>query len=296
MDVSKLCRSCMEEVAPWECENVDQKTMEMFSFCTNIEIPVDDNLPRHFCYKCTVLLESTYTYIKKARRVNGKLKRIIQKSTNNFVDKFLNKTNSVEAEKPDENVLLNNFIEPEKINDETNDVKVNLNNVDHDIFDDDDEDDKCLSEFKSENVDIKLEPEEDSSSTVVSKEAALQVSESDDKNKNNGHSSKMKFKSKKCQICKKNFASKGWYSRHMKTAHAGDTSKELGELKKKKSHKKQRETKETGDQKGEIKCRVCDKVFSSKAWRTKHLNEQHSESVDGQKVFLCPYCPKSKLT
>lgn len=37
-DISKLCRCCMKEVATWEKENFNASAVEMFCFCTNIEV------------------------------------------------------------------------------------------------------------------------------------------------------------------------------------------------------------------------------------------------------------------
>lgn len=38
MDIYKLCRGCMKEVASWEKENFDIRAVEMFCFCTNIRV------------------------------------------------------------------------------------------------------------------------------------------------------------------------------------------------------------------------------------------------------------------
>lgn len=38
MDITKLCRSCMREVASWEKENFNDSAVEMFCFCTNIKV------------------------------------------------------------------------------------------------------------------------------------------------------------------------------------------------------------------------------------------------------------------
>lgn len=38
MDISKLCRCCMKEVASWEKENFNANAVEMFCFCTNIKV------------------------------------------------------------------------------------------------------------------------------------------------------------------------------------------------------------------------------------------------------------------
>ncbi|KAI5637350.1 zinc-finger double domain-containing protein [Phthorimaea operculella] len=291
MEVVNLCRSCMVEIATWECDDVDQNTMEMFSFCTNIEISQDDKLPKHFCYNCTVLLESSYAYIRTARLVNGKLKKLVQNGCINFVNNFLNKAADQivfkEREKIDNKNIIPNYINGEKKTENSED-KVSTNDIDH-LFDDDD--DICLSKFKSEN-ELKTENEIKTELDDINDNVAVGTPVPD-VNGSIAENSKILLKPS-CNICKKEFSSDGWLTRHMKTVHTEKSKKKkkLASISKKK-HAIQKETKETGDPNNEIKCRVCDKVFSSKQARTKHLNDEHSSTVNGKRVFLCPYCPKT---
>ncbi|XP_063545818.1 zinc finger protein 11-like [Cydia strobilella] len=81
MDTSRLCRSCMKEVASWELENYDQRAVYMFTLCTNIQIPENDMLPKQFCYDCTIKIESSYTFIKEAQHVNDTLTNLLTQRT-----------------------------------------------------------------------------------------------------------------------------------------------------------------------------------------------------------------------
>ncbi|XP_048005563.1 zinc finger protein 37A-like [Leguminivora glycinivorella] len=81
MDTSRLCRSCMKEVASWELENFDQRAVFMFTHCTNIQIPENDILPRQFCYDCTIKIESSFTFIKEAQHVNETLTNLLTQRT-----------------------------------------------------------------------------------------------------------------------------------------------------------------------------------------------------------------------
>ncbi|KAF9412686.1 hypothetical protein HW555_008894 [Spodoptera exigua] len=85
MDTSNLCRSCMKEVASWEKENFDPRVVEMFCFCTNIAISEDDKLPKQFCYDCAIKIESAFTYITEAHKVDATLKNIISRTNTSII-------------------------------------------------------------------------------------------------------------------------------------------------------------------------------------------------------------------
>ncbi|KOB65144.1 Uncharacterized protein OBRU01_23680 [Operophtera brumata] len=85
MDVSSLCRSCMKEVASWEREKFDARAVEMFSFCTNLRITEEDQLPQQFCYSCLNKIESSYSFIIEAQKVHVTLKNIVSRSDTSII-------------------------------------------------------------------------------------------------------------------------------------------------------------------------------------------------------------------
>ncbi|RVE48457.1 hypothetical protein evm_006893 [Chilo suppressalis] len=85
MDISQLCRSCMKELSIWENEEVDDRTVEMFYYCTNIKVARDEKLPKQFCKDCIVKLESSYKYITDAQKTDVTLRNIISRSENSVI-------------------------------------------------------------------------------------------------------------------------------------------------------------------------------------------------------------------
>lgn len=44
MNISFLCRSCMKEIKLMDIDNYNEKIVEMFSYCTRIEVSSRDHL------------------------------------------------------------------------------------------------------------------------------------------------------------------------------------------------------------------------------------------------------------
>ncbi|XP_022113046.2 gastrula zinc finger protein XlCGF57.1 [Pieris rapae] len=83
MDVTNMCRGCMQKVS---CdEEKSTRIVEMFCYCTNISISEDENLPKRFCYECRKDIELAFTFIKKAQNVNVTLKNITSRNTSVIV-------------------------------------------------------------------------------------------------------------------------------------------------------------------------------------------------------------------
>ncbi|KAM3957039.1 uncharacterized protein ACR2FA_008972 [Aphomia sociella] len=205
MDVSKLCRSCMKEVASWERENFDSRATDMFSFCTNIKITEDDNLPRQFCYDCIIKIESSYTYIIEAQKVNITLKNVVSRATSVIVEPDSHTRNSLS------NDIANNIkFTPSNCN-----VGGTIDNFDEPVFFDDIEND-CQNNFGSCNMtDEKVEQKLSDSNNVEKQDSNKDVSVKETENVGEN-------KKNICPVCRKCFTSKAWFAKHMEKEHTGN--------------------------------------------------------------------------
>ncbi|XP_052747502.1 uncharacterized protein K02A2.6 isoform X1 [Bicyclus anynana] len=244
MDISNLCRSCMKEVASWERENFDARAVEMFCFCTNIKIMEDIKLPKQFCYDCTIKIESCFTFIKEAQNVNITLKNIASRSDTSII---------IEPES-----VKNCLTEPNRLRLTLPDYKLSIgvsNYTEQDIFDETDYNrnesailttdlpilptktiellqstEKCNLPIHNElernsnlKLDttissVKIEPKRDDNITVgVPERVATR--------KNNVCKTDVtvldEAKKLACPVCRKQFTSKKWYSKHMDKEHSG---------------------------------------------------------------------------
>ncbi|KAJ8734452.1 hypothetical protein PYW08_013702 [Mythimna loreyi] len=203
MDTSKLCRSCMKEVASWEKDNFEPRTVEMFCFCTNIAISEDDTLPKQFCFDCIIKIESAFTYITEAHKVDATLKNIISRTNTSII---------IEPEthsRPIDNLKLT--LPDYKIS-------VTVDNYDeHILFDNID---LPASHTSHTNVEKPLE-EIEVIQNVTEEERREDVQENDAKNQECVKETINVDDTKKnvCPVCRKAFTSKTWFNKHMKKEH-----------------------------------------------------------------------------
>ncbi|XP_004928701.1 zinc finger protein 664 [Bombyx mori] len=278
MDLSLLCRSCMKEVASWERENFDPKAVEMFCFCTNIKVFDGDTLPKQFCYDCTIKIESAYTFITEALKVNVTLKNII--SNTNIVitvQPDLKNTEGLESRLTLPECKISSTIE--------NYSDIILNALDY----------VHLNESEPEKV-----PEQN----VLNNHQERVCEEKKD--------IKVEEKKNVCPVCHKGFTSKAWFNKHMVNEHNGqkymcnECSKTFNKITQLKSHM----TTHAEDRK--FICSTCGKRYKHRKQLTTHLRA-HSDvrpyacetcnkrfklksvlkchmKVHSDKQYLCSYC------
>uniref|UniRef100_A0A2A4JB14 Protein krueppel n=1 Tax=Heliothis virescens TaxID=7102 RepID=A0A2A4JB14_HELVI len=194
MDTSNLCRSCMKEVSSWEKENFNPRAVEMFCFCTNISITENDKLPKQFCYDCVIKIESAFTYITEAHKVDATLKNIISRTDTSII---------VEPEtisRPKDNLKLTLPDYKISVAVDNYDEQVLFDNIDLPASDN-----HVMSEKPLEDIDLiqNAEVEMIDTSNEVAQEKVL-VEET---------------KKNVCPVCRKAFTSKTWFDKHMKKEH-----------------------------------------------------------------------------
>ncbi|XP_047539445.1 zinc finger protein 771-like [Vanessa atalanta] len=207
MDISRLCRSCMREVASWEKDNFNNSTVEMFCFSTNIKITDNEKLPRQFCYDCVIKIESCYTFIKEAQNVNITLKNIASRSETSIIiepETFKSiepETNKLRLTLPEYKLSIgitsfnntNNF----------NNAACNLSSI------------KDISSDNVHTVTKNCKPlneivNKDDSNQKISKEIG-------DENSIEVEETKKII----CPACRKSFVSQKWFTKHMEKEHSG---------------------------------------------------------------------------
>ncbi|XP_075990188.1 uncharacterized protein LOC142985829 [Anticarsia gemmatalis] len=280
MDTSNLCRSCMKEVASWERENFDVRAIEMYSFCTNIKITNDDKLPKQFCYDCVIKIESAFTYITEAQKVDAVLKNIISRTNTSII-----------VEPDTQKYIKNELTLPE--------YKVSSMVITDDVFDNELSDkinDIQSSSIKEESIDV-----EEGMREEYNKEGGLKEIKHVD------------VKKLVCAVCRKEFTSKLWFNKHMEKEHNGPKfackhcPKTFSKKWKLTSHsachteerkyacaqcgkrfkrRKQLSTHARAhDDLRPFECDTCGMKFKFKSVLKSHMNVH-----DGDKQYLCSFC------
>lgn len=207
MDITKLCRSCMREVASWEKENFNDSAVEMFCFCTNIKITDDKKLPRQFCYDCIIKIESCYTFVKEAQNVNITLKNIASRSETSIIIE----PEAYKSVEPGPNILRLTLPE----------YKLSIgiaNSTSCNIFD------------NSENDNINNMPEIPNNAipAITNCEVMNETPDNSniyERNQNTvSENTKVVDETKKiaCPVCRKTFISQKWFNKHMEKEHSGN--------------------------------------------------------------------------
>lgn len=324
MGISNLCRSCMKEVASWECENFNSRAVEMFSFITNIQISDDEKLPKQFCYDCIIKIESSFIYITETQKVDVILKNIISRTNKSIiVEPEINKNLDIQLNSPDSDVMT---IKDEK---EINDTSIvdDISQMKSDFKEMVTVDKK--HKFQKSNLmeitDIEkikarsivedfLAPINDISLIETGKQISI---ENDTEHLQDNNTKEVdnieEIKKHVCAICRKQFSSKLWFNRHMKNEHKGQ--KFICEHCQK-SYSKQWELKQhlfchTDERRHS--CSVCGKCFKRRnqlcAHKRVHVDHRpfacdkcgmkfkfksalksHMTVHDGEKQYLCSFC------
>ncbi|XP_053601991.1 zinc finger protein 771-like [Plodia interpunctella] len=202
MDMSKVCRSCMKEVASWERENFNPRAVEMFCFCTNIMITEEDKLPQQFCYDCTIKIESSFTFITEAQKVNITLKNIISRALTSIIVEpteshnktIQNPVNNMKLTLPDYKISTSadDYYEPILSEEICNERSADIHHIDIDI-----NKENALIQTKNDIATEEL--------NTMSIDAG------------NGSENKKNI----CPVCRKMFTSKTWFDKHMEKEHTG---------------------------------------------------------------------------
>ncbi|XP_068628998.1 zinc finger protein 696-like [Battus philenor] len=287
MDITKLCRGCMKEVASWEKENFNVQAVEMFCYCTNIEITEEDKLPKQFCYDCTIKIESSYTFIKEAQNVNITLKNMASRTETSIIVELENCTRLQETQSvkthlkltlPDYK-LCSTF---DKIEDQSLSNKIN-NSV-------------------AIPNDIPVESVPDNIDLPATDDVVKNVNDSCDSNKKNI-----------CTICRKAFVSKVWFAKHMEKEHSGQkySCTQCSKTFSKSSQLAYHAT--THSEERKFSCDVCGRRYKrrkqlavharshsderpyscdkcQKRFKLKSVLKCHMKVHEGRKQYLCSYC------
>ncbi|XP_030031670.2 zinc finger protein 771 [Manduca sexta] len=280
MDTSKLCRGCMKEVASWEKENFNQRTVEMFCFCTNITITEEDALPKQFCYNCIIKIESAYTFITEALKVTVTLKNI------------LSRTNTVIVQ-PETKAIENRLTLP--------DYKISstIENYEETIYNTTDYA-PCIDNQEYEKME---EVQELQIEEVIEKEVKIDKKEP----------KPVEEKKNICPVCRKGFVSKAWFNKHMEKEHAGNkyACVQCSKTFSKPSQLSYHAVSHSEERK--FSCPTCGKRFKrrkqlathvrthsdarpyacdkcSMRFKLKSVLKCHMKVHDSEKPYLCSYC------
>ncbi|XP_014355333.2 zinc finger protein 771 [Papilio machaon] len=294
MDITKLCRSCMKEVASWEKENFDVRVVKMFCFCTNVEIIEEDKLPKQFCYDCVIKIESSYTFIKEAQNVNVTLKNIASRRETSIIVELENCNKLTEVPPTPKNHLkltlpdyklcstIENFDEPILLNNTSESINFTNDNIPMDP----------ITDISINNpIDTNVNSTKD-----IKQTENLAV---DNRNM--------------CTICKKSFSSKVWFAKHMEKEHSGQKyscpqcSKTFSRASQLTYHSA------THSDERKFGCTLCSKRFKRRKQLTAHTRSHsderpyscdkcqkrfklksilkcHMKVHEGRKQYLCSYC------
>ncbi|CAK1599278.1 unnamed protein product [Parnassius mnemosyne] len=271
MDITKLCRSCMKVVASWEKENFDARAVEMFRFCTNIELNEGDRLPKQFCYDCIIKIESSYMFIKEAQNVNVTLKNIVSRTETSIIVELENCARLIHTQSEPKSHLkltlpdykLCSSVQNTKELSLVENVKENFN-----IHSDNDQYDDAVT-----NVSLK----------------ELPCNNNEDMGKNDDAKEKVKncdgVKKNICPICRKGFMSKVWFAKHMAKEHSGQKYRceHCAKTFSKQSQLTYHAT--THSEERKFGCSICGKRFKRRKQLTVHTHT-HSD----ERPFACDKC------
>lgn len=152
------------------------------------QITDDDKLPKQFCYDCVIKIESSFTFITEAQKVDAILKNIISRTNTSIIVKPETKNIELKLKLPDYKVSA------------TIDNKPVL--IDGDL--------------KKELDDIKVE--------IIKNEVTYSITERDRLDKKEGRKERVnRDETKKhiCPLCRKEFTSKLWFNKHLEKEHYG---------------------------------------------------------------------------
>lgn len=277
MELNRLCRCCMKEVAAWERENFSQRAVEMFCFCTDIKIE-NDILPRQFCYECVVRIESTYTFIIEAQRIDMHYKTILTElNTSGIIENDpYNKNPAFLGYQPNyHKAQINNSPYFKEILENNND-SMDVSNVPSSV----------LGNDINYQLNSELEIEGTLKSDVIDEEAEKmeRLCEKETRDMGKGQ------QKKKCPKCPKVFAVKAWFVRHLKNEHG---RKKTGHIclqcTKSFSNRQLLKQHVTLHSKERLfACDICSKSYKLKKHLTIHM-KSHSDA----RPYICDYCKMS---
>ncbi|CAG5034830.1 unnamed protein product [Parnassius apollo] len=278
----------MKVVASWEKENFDARAVEMFRFCTNIEIDERDRLPKQFCYDCIIKIESSYTFIKEAQNVNVTLKNIVSRIETSVIVELENCARLMHI--PSESKSHLKLTLPDyKLCSSVQNSK-----------------EQAIIENFKEKFDIQSDNVQYDNAITDDSLKELPCNSNEDMTKNDGAKEKVEnfgiLKKNICPICRKGFMSKVWFAKHMEKEHSAFS---------KQSQLKYHAT--THSEERKFGCSICGKRFKRRKQLTVHTHTHsderpfacdkcqmrfklksvlrcHMKVHDGQKQYLCSYC------
>ncbi|XP_022826149.1 zinc finger protein 664-like [Spodoptera litura] len=291
MDTSNLCRSCMKEVTSWEKENFDPRVVDMFCFCTNIAISEEDKLPKQFCYDCAIKIESAFTYITEAHKVDATLKNIISRTNTSIIVEPETQSRHIDSLK----LTLPDYKISTTI--DSYDEHILFDNIELAASDSQIIPEKTLEEIESiQNIPEEVENAEKNNPESV-------------KEKVNANETKKNI----CPICRKGFTSKTWFNKHMKKEHTENkfvcpqcpktfskasllsdhTASHSDERKFActtcgKRFKRRKQLACHARAHADIRPYACDKC--SMRFKIKSILKSHMKVHDGDKQYLCYFC------
>ncbi|CAH2068139.1 unnamed protein product, partial [Iphiclides podalirius] len=283
----------MKEVASWEKENFDPRAVEMFCFCTNIEIMEADKLPKQFCYDCIIKIESSYTFIKEAQNVNVTLKNIVSRTETSIIvglENCLRLTVPTLEPKSHLKLTLPDYKLCSSIGNSEKTVLQN-NNEYHAIQ---------INKVSNNNA-TDLPNEQSTQPKVVQSVNTREINNCDNNKKNI------------CPVCRKGFMSKVWFTKHMDKEHSGQkySCMQCDKTFSKSSQLAYHATTHSDERK--FACNLCSKRFKrrkqlnvhtrshseerpyacdkcQKRFKLKSILKCHMKVHDGRKQYLCSYC------
>ncbi|CAG9133705.1 unnamed protein product [Plutella xylostella] len=254
MDISNICRGCMNEVPPQEQENFDQRAIDMFYFCTNIAITESETLPKHFCCDCFSKIESSYSFIKEAHRVHVTLKNILSRSQTSVIVQPEPASTNITQQIP-KNIIPNYYLTDFELSPD-NFVEKNLA-----------DDGNAKLDTDSTGLEHYLATAE--TNMRLSTENPTGVEESGDNQE--------KYV---CAICQNSFANQTSVAEHIENTH-------MNENKVDNLNCEDSVQRDAHNKKNQI-CPICRKAFTFKAWLDRHMGKEHA----GQK-YTCKHCTKT---
>lgn len=160
------------------------------------QVTEDDQLPKQFCYDCIIKIESSFTYITEAHKVDATLKNIISRTNTSIIVET--ETNSRRTDN------LNLTLPDYKI-------CVAVDNYDEQVIFD--SIDLPASDTGQINAEKSLE--------VECIQNVTEVEEGEDISHESVKETVTVEETKKnvCPVCRKAFTSKTWFNKHMKKEH-----------------------------------------------------------------------------